>query len=186
MNAQDAKVKCPPAARVEDVAETMHGVVVHDPYRWLEDQNSPETRAWIDAENACTQAVLSKLPGQDAIAKRLGELIKVDTIGLPTERGGRYFYAKRAANQDLFVLYMRSGAKGAEEVLVDPATMSADHTTSVNFAGISDDGKLVGYGVRKGGEDEVSLHFLDSDTRKELSGCAATGAIHFSAFVQEG
>ncbi len=168
VNAQDAKVKCPPAARVEDVAETMHGVVVHDPYRWLEDQNSPETRAWIDAENACTQAVLSKLPGQDAIAKRLGELIKVDTIGLPTERGGRYFYAKRAANQDLFVLYMRRGAKGAEEVLVDPATMSADHTTSVNFEGISDDGKLVGYGVRKGGEDEVSLHFLDSDTRKEL------------------
>ena len=168
VNAQDAKVKCPPAARVEDVAETMHGVVVHDPYRWLEDQNSPETRAWIDAENACTQAVLSKLPGQEAIAKRLGELIKVDTVGLPTERGGRYFYAKRAANQDLFVLYMRRGAKGAEEVLVDPATMSADHTTSVNFEGISDDGKLVGYGVRKGGEDEVSLHFLDSDTRKEL------------------
>ena len=169
VNAQDAKVKCPPTARVEDVAETMHGVVVHDPYRWLEDQNSPETRAWIDAENICTQAVLSKLPGQDAIAKRLGELIKVDTIGLPTERGGRYFYAKRAANQDLFVLYMRSGAKGAEEVLVDPSTMSADHTTSVNFAGISDDGKLVGYGVRKGGEDEVSLHFLDSDTRKVLA-----------------
>ena len=168
VNAQDAKVKCPPAARVEDVAETMHGVVVHDPYRWLEDQNSAETRAWIDAENACTQAVLSKLPGQDAIAKRLGELIKVDTIGLPTERGGRYFYAKRAANQDLFVLYMRRGAKGAEEVLVDPATMSADHTTSVNFEGISDDGRLVGYGVRKGGEDEVSLHFLNSDTRKKL------------------
>ena len=168
VNAQDAKVKCPPAARVEDVAETMHGVVVHDPYRWLEDQTSPETRAWIDAENACTQAVLSKLPGQEAIAKRLGELIKVDTVGLPTERGGRYFYAKRAANQDLFVLYMRRGAKGAEEVLVDPATMSADHTTSVNFEGISDDGQLVGYGVRKGGEDEVSLHFLNSDTRKEL------------------
>src|SRR5271163_2263774 len=77
VKAQDAKAKCPPAARVEDVTETMHGVVVHDPYRWLEDQNSSETRAWIDAENACTQAVLSKLPGQEAIAKRLGELIKV-------------------------------------------------------------------------------------------------------------
>ncbi len=99
--------------------------------------------------------------------KRLGELIKVDTIGLPIERGGRYFYAKRAANQDLFVLYMRRGAKGEEEVLVDPAKLSADHTTSVNFEGVSDDGKLIGYGVRKGGEDEVSLHFLDTDTGKE-------------------
>jgi prolyl oligopeptidase len=169
VNAQDAKAKCPPVARIDDVTETLHGTVVHDPYRWLEDQNSPEARAWIDAENACTQAALSKLPGQDAIAKRLGELIKVDTIGLPSERGGRYFYAKRAANQDLYVLYMRRGAKGAEEALVDPATLSADHTTSVSFEGISDDGKLVAYGVRKGGEDEVSLHFLDSDTHKELA-----------------
>ena len=167
VNAQDAKAKCPPAARIEDVAETIHGTVVHDPYRWLEEQDSPETRAWIDAENACTQAVLSKVPGQEAIARRLGELIKVDTIRLPIERGGRYFYAKRAANQDLFVLYMRRGAKGAEEVLVDPAKLSADHTTSVNFEGVSEDGKLIAYGVRKGGEDEVSLHFLDTDTGKE-------------------
>ena len=74
--------------------ETIHGTVVRDPYRWLEDQNSPETRAWIDAENTCTQSVLGPLPGQDAIAKQLGELIKVDTINLPTERGGKYFYSQ--------------------------------------------------------------------------------------------
>jgi prolyl oligopeptidase len=168
VNAQDAKPKCPPTARVDDVKETIHGTVVSDPYRWLEDQNSRETRAWIDAENSCTQSVLGALPGQEAIARQLGELIKVDTINLPTERGGKYFYSKRAAGADLFVLYMRRGAAGAEEVLVDPATMSADHTTSVTFEGLSDDGKLVAYGVRKGGEDEVTIHFLDSDTRKEL------------------
>jgi prolyl oligopeptidase len=168
VNAQDAKPKCPPPARVDDVKETIHGTVVSDPYRWIEDQTSPETRAWIDAENACTQSVLSALPGQDAIAKRLGELIKVDTINLPTERGGRYFYSRRAAGADLFVLYMRRGTHGTEEVLVDPASMSTDHTTSVAFEGLSDDGKLVAYGVRKGGEDEVTIHFLDSDTGKEL------------------
>ena len=168
VNAQDAKPKCPPPTRVDDVTETIHGTVVSDPYRWLEDQTSPETRAWIDAENACTQSVLAPLPGQDAIAKQLGELIKVDTINLPTERGGKYFYSRRAAAADLFVLYMRRGAHGAEEVLVDPSTMSADHTTSVTFEGFTDDGKLVAYGVRKGGEDEVAIHFLDSDTRKEL------------------
>jgi prolyl oligopeptidase len=168
VNAQDAKPKCPPPTRVDDVKETIHGTVVSDPYRWLEDQNSPETRAWIDAQNACTQSVLAPLPGQDAIAKQLGELIKVDTINLPTERGGKYFYSRRAASADLFVLYMRRGARGTEEVLVDPATMSADHTTSVTFEGFTDDGKLVAYGVRKGGEDEVAIHFLDIDTRKEL------------------
>jgi prolyl oligopeptidase len=166
--AQENKMKCPPPTRVEDVKETIHGVVVRDPYRWLEDQNSPETRAWTDAQNACTQSALKTLPGSDAIAKRLSELIKVDTIHLPTARGGRYFYSKRTAGQDLFVLYMRTGATGAEEVLVDPATLSADHTTSVNFQGFSEDGKLVAYGVRKGGEDEVSIHLIDTYTRKEL------------------
>ncbi len=91
----------------------------------------------------------------------------MDTIRLPSERGGRYFYSKRAAGQDLFVLYMRRGT-GPEEVLMDPASLSADHTTSVNFEGLSDDGKLVAYGVRKGGEDEVSIHFIDTDTRKDI------------------
>jgi prolyl oligopeptidase len=168
VNAQDAKLKCPPPTRVDDVKETIHGVVVNDLYRWLEDQNSPETRAWIDAQNACTRSVLSAIPGQQAIAKRLGELIKVDTIGLPTERAGRYFYSRRAAGADLFVLYMRRGAAGAEEVLVDPASLSADHTTSVSFEGFSNDGSLVAYGVRKGGEDEIAIHLLDTNTRKEL------------------
>jgi prolyl oligopeptidase len=166
--ARENDVKCPPPTRVEDAKETIHGVVVSDPYRWLEDQNSPETRAWIDAQNACTQNALKPLPGSQTISKRLGELIKVDTIHLPTARGGRYFYSKRTAGQDLFVLYMRRGTAGAEEVLVDPASLSADHTTSVNFEGFSDDGKLVAYGVRKGGEDEVSMHLIDTETRKEL------------------
>ncbi len=158
-------MKCPPPTRVEEVKETIQGVAVSDPYRWLEDQNSPETRAWIDAQNACTQNLLKTLPGSEEIAKRLGELIKVDTIRLPSERGGRYFYSRRVAGQDLFV---RRGT-GPEEVLLDPASLSADHTTSVSFDGLSDDGKLIAYGVRKGGEDEVSVHFIDTDTRKEIS-----------------
>src|ERR1700683_3950220 len=166
--AQDNKMKCPPPTRVEEVKETIHGAVGSDPSRALENQTSAETRACIYTQNACTQSLLKTLPGSDAIAKRLGELIKVDTIRLPSERGGRYFYSKRAAGQDLFVLYMRRGT-GPEEVLIDPASLSADHTTSVNFDGLSDDGKLVAYGVRKGGEDEVSIHFIDTDTRKDIS-----------------
>ncbi|HXN18404.1 MAG TPA: prolyl oligopeptidase family serine peptidase [Candidatus Binatus sp.] len=162
------EMKCPPPTRVSDVQETIHGVVVSDPYRWLEDQNSPETRAWIDAQNACTQNLLKTLPGDAAISKRLAELIKVDTILLPVERGGRYFYSKRTAGQDLFVLYMHRGAARTEEVLLDPASLSADHTTSVNFEGFSEDGKLVAYGVRKGGEDEVSIHLIDTDTLREI------------------
>lgn len=185
MNAQNAMSKCPPETRKDNVSDDYHGTTVVDPYRWLEDQTSPETRAWIDAENQCTDTFLSKLSGKEAIAKRLGELLHVDTINAPLERGGRYFYAKRAAGEDLSVLYMRRGATGAEEVLVDPSPMSADHTTSVNFEGVSEDGKLMSYGIRKGGEDEVSLHFMDTDTRKELSDPFPRARYGFGGFTKD-
>jgi prolyl oligopeptidase len=185
VKAQDSNSKCPPVTRIDDQKETIHGTVVSDPYRWLEDQTSPETRAWIDAQNACTQSVLGKLPGQQAISKRLGELVKVDIIGLPLERGGRYFYAKRLASQDLYVLYMRRGPSDPEEVLVDPAGMTPDHTTSVNFEGISDDGKIVAYGVRKGGEDEVSIHFLNADTHQDLPDVLPRGRYSAISFTHD-
>jgi prolyl oligopeptidase len=169
MKAQDANSKCPPAARTDNVADNYFGTTVIDPYRWLEDQTSPETRAWIEAENQCTESFFSKLPGKEEIAKRLEELLRADIVSAPIERGGKYFYSKRAAGQDLSVLCVRRGLGGAEEVLVDPAPMSADHTTSVSFEGISQDGRIVAYGIRKGGEDEVTIHFLESESRRELA-----------------
>jgi prolyl oligopeptidase len=114
--------KCPPPARVDNVSDTYGTIAVVDPYRWLEDQNSPETRAWIDQQNACTDAALSKIPGRDAIAKRLTDLYHTDTYSLPIERGDRYFFTKRAANQDLSQIYVRRGRTGADEILVDPTS----------------------------------------------------------------
>ena len=167
--AQDMAVKCPPPTRTDNVKENVQGVEITDPYRWLEDQTSPETRAWIDAQDKCTESELRKLPGRDAITARLTALMKVDTIGVPRAYGGRYFFTKRGADQDLAAIYMRKGAEGADELLVDPGPMSADHTVSVNLARVSEDGKLIAYGVRKGGEDEVTIHLMDTDTRKELA-----------------
>ncbi len=95
----------PPPTRTDTVVDRFHGVEVHDPYRWLEDQNSPETRAWINAQNEYTESILRNLPGREPIRQRLAELMKVDSIGVPQERNGRYFYLKRAADQDLSVLY---------------------------------------------------------------------------------
>jgi len=157
-----------PETRRDNVTDDYAGVKVADPYRWLEDQSSPETRAWIEKENQYTRAVLDGLPGRKAIEKRLTELMKVDAFGVPTERGGRLFYSKRLAEQDLSVLYERNGANGKEEVLVDPHPMSKDHTTSVILRAISLDGSLVAVGVREGGADEVAVHLLDAATRKEL------------------
>ncbi len=159
----------PPATRTDNVKETLHGVALTDPYRWLEDQNSPETRLWIDAQNQYTQSLVGHLPGRDTIEKRLGELLKVDTVGTPSEHGGRYFFSKRLASQDLSVLYMKKGLAGQDEVLVDPHPMSPDHRTSVGFAGFSEDGTLLAYSVRLGGADEISVRFMDVDSRKDLA-----------------
>lgn len=168
VRAQGNAGKCPPATRTDNVVDNYFGTKIADPYRWLEDQNSAETRAWIKAEDACTDGALGKLPGREEISKRLGELTKVDSVGPPTERGGRYFFMKRAADQDLSIIYMREGLNGVDQVLVDPRPLSKDHSTSVGLEDISEDGKLIAYGVRLGGQDQVTVHFLNVDTRKDL------------------
>ena len=159
----------PPPSKRGDVTETIHGVTIADPYRWLEDQNSPETRAWIDAQNAYTETEVSNLPTRSEIAQRLAQLLKVDTMGVPVELGGRYFYTARAADQDLNVIHMRQGLNGKDEVLIDPHPLSADHTTSVTMLNTTRDGRVMLYGIRLGGADEVEVHALDVDKRADLA-----------------
>jgi prolyl oligopeptidase len=166
--ASAAPLTGPPETRREAVKETVQGTEIVDPYRWLEDQTAPATRAWIDAQNAYTKSVLGGLPGRPALEKRLGELLKVDVIGIPTERRGTYFFSRRLADKDLPILFVRRGLRGKDEVLVDPLPLSADHSTSVSFADISQDGALVAYAVRQGGEDEVMVKLLEVGSRKEL------------------
>jgi len=160
--------KCPPVARVDSAKDTYGSTVVADPYRWLEDQNSPETRAWIDAEQKCTEAALSHLPGRAQLAKRLGELLHTDSFEAPVERGGRYFFRKRPAGQDLMQIYIRRALNAPDEVLIDPIPWSPDHSASVAFENVSRDGKFVFYGRRDGGQDEITLRVLEVDTKKTL------------------
>ena len=159
----------PPATRTDNVKETLHGVEVTDPYRWLEDQEAAETRAWIAAQNAYSDSELSELPGVAGLKQRLTPLLKTDFTGTPVERGGRYFFSKRLADQEQSILYVRKGLSGRDEVLIDPNPMSADHTTSVQLAEVSYDGKMIIYRVRQGGEDETTLQAFDVETRKNLS-----------------
>ncbi len=159
----------PPATRADNVKEVLHGVELVDPYRWLEDQWGADTRAWIEAQNKYTESVVNPLPGRDKLEKRLTELLRVESIGIPKVHHGRYFFSKRGVDQDLFVVYVRQGLDGKDEILIDPHGLSADHTTSVNLMDISDDGSLVVYGIREGGQDEVSLRFREVATRQDLS-----------------
>ena len=159
----------PPTTRAEGVKQAFGSVEVSDPYRWLEDQKAPETRAWIDEQNKYSESFLHALSGRDALKKRVVELLKVDTTGTPREKGGLYFFNKRLAEQDLSVLYVRKGVNGKDEVLLDPHPLSPDHTVSITLMDVIADGSLIAYGTRQGGEDEVTVKFLDVATKKELS-----------------
>lgn len=164
----DVDVGAPPETRVDDVVDVLHGVEVADPYRWLEDQESPETRTWIEAQNEHTDAVFAQLPGRERLTALASRLLEIDTQGTPTVRGDRYFFTKRSAEDDLSIVYYRDGLTGEDRILLDPHGMSEDHTTSVQRGDVSDDGSLMVYFVREGGVDETEMRVLEVDARADL------------------
>jgi len=170
---------CPPKTRVDNVTDTYGSVSVTDPYRWLEDQNSPETRAWIDAEDRCTEAALESFPGRPALRERIASLYHTDVYSAPMERAGRYFFTKRTAEQDLSLIYMRRSRTGADEVLIDPLSWSKDHSASAAIEEASRDGKFLFYSRREGGQDEVTVHVLDVDSHHDLPDVLPS-AVYFS------
>src|SRR5438067_13020876 len=98
-----------PITRRDNVKETLHGIEITDPYRWLEDQNSAETRAWIDSQNKRTDAYLGGPEKQAKIAKRLEQLMRVDQIGSPIARNGKYFYSRQRPTDEQAILYVKEG-----------------------------------------------------------------------------
>ena len=129
-----ADLPAPPPTRVENVTETVQGVSITDPYRWLEDQQSPETRAWITAQNAYTDQIMA---GSRAVRRsRRGstQLLKVDASGVPVEVDGRYFFTRRSASQDHRSCSTCARAStGSGRGAGRSAPMSTDLTTSVSF-----------------------------------------------------
>ena len=155
-----------PPTRREDVKDVLHGVTVEDPYRWLEDGKSPEVQAWMKAQNDLARAELAKLPERDAIAARLKELFYIDALGAPRHYGERYFYSRRLATKEKAVVYWKKGKDGAEQVLFDPNTWSADGSVTLGGWSVSWDGKRVAYQVHKNNSDEATLHVMDVATGK--------------------
>jgi len=163
-----AKFMTPPT-KAQPVTEVIHGVKITDPYRWLEDQNSPATRQWLEAQEKAARAYLDAIPGRAQLQKDFEALLKIDVMSAPAVRNGRYFFSRRLASEDRASLCIRQGYNGKDEVLVDPKTVSSDPTTSVMYLGFSRDGSLAAFGVRKGGEDETEIRLLDVSTRKPLA-----------------
>ncbi len=158
----------PPPTPRHEVEEVIHGVKIVDPYRWLEDRNSPETEAWIQAQNNYRLEVLGKVKGRARIRQLVSQLARHDTYSMPLHRDDRYFFARRKADQELSTMCMRKGLQGEDIVLIDPHPLSPDHTTSVHLLDVADDGSLLVYGIREGGEDEIAMKIFDVERRHDL------------------
>src|SRR5260370_19456795 len=158
-------VVAPPPTQVEPVIETLHGVEITDPYRWLEDQNSPRTRKWIEEQATYTRAYLDAIPGRDQIRRRIEELLAVEVISEPCKVKERYFFLKRAPHQEQPVIVMRESKSGEDIPLIDPAEWGEGVAAAVSLLTISNDGKWLAYKVRQGGDDAYTVDFFDVERR---------------------
>ncbi|MBX7218841.1 MAG: prolyl oligopeptidase family serine peptidase [Blastocatellia bacterium] len=157
----------PAAKRVEQV-DDYHGTKVADPYRWLEDPDSAETKAWVEAENQLTYGFLNQIPTRETIKQRLTKLWNFERYSVPFKQGDRYFYSKNNGLQNQSVLYTVKSLEGEPQMLLDPNTLSADGTVALNGISMSDDGKLMAYGLSASGSDWVEFHVRDVETSKDL------------------
>jgi prolyl oligopeptidase len=142
-----------PAARMSPQVDDLHGVGVADPYRWLEDIDSDETRAWVESENKITFAYLETIEERAPIQKRLESLWNFERYSAPWEEGGRYFFSKNDGLQNQSVYYWTDSLDAEPKVMLDPNVLSADGTTAVASLSVSHDGKYLAYALSDAGSD---------------------------------
>jgi len=158
-----------PATRTTNQIDAYHGVKVADPYRWLEDDNAAETKAWVEEQNKVTFAYLDKIPQRDAIRARMTKLWNFERYSTPYERGGRYFFSKNDGLQNQSVIYTMTSLDAPPTVLLDPNKLSKDGTVALSGMAISDDGKLMAYGLSKAGSDWQEWKVRDIATATDLA-----------------
>lgn len=157
-----------PVTKKVDQQDNYHGTMVADPYRWLEDANSAETKEWVDAENKVTQAYLGQIPAREAIKQRLTKLWNYERYSVPYKEGGRYFYSRNDGLQNQSVLYTMNKLSDTPRVLLDPNTLAADGTVALSGTAVSPDGKLLAYGIAASGSDWNEWKVRDIATGKDL------------------
>ena len=158
-----------PATRRGEQIDDYHGTQVADPYRWLEDLDTPETQAWVEAQNKVTFAWLSQVASRERIRQRLTQLWNYERYGLPHKRGGRYFYTKNDGLQNQSAVYCVDKLDGPPRLLIDPNSLSADGTVAMSNWFISDDGRYMAYGLAGAGSDWQEWHVLDVATGQKLT-----------------
>lgn len=156
-----------PETKKTATVDTYFGTEVNDPYRWLEDDKSEETAAWVKEENKVTFDYLSKIPFRNKIKERMEKLWNYEKISAPFKEGGFTYFYKNNGLQNQSVLY-RTDKSGKEEVFLDPNTFSKDATTSLDGLSFSKDGSKVAYSISKAGSDWRTVIFIDAKTKKEI------------------
>ena len=155
-------VAAPPPTQVEPVTEVLHGVEITDSYRWLEDQNSPRTRQWIEEQIPYTRSYFDAIPGREQIRERVKELLALkEVISEPWNIGDRYVFMKHQGNGEQPAIVVRDGLSGPERILVDPADRGIGESTAVGIVAVSEDGRFLAYSVRQGGNDHSTVEILD-------------------------
>ena len=156
-----------PTARQAAVVDDYHGTPVADPFRWLEDPDSAETQAWVEAQNVLTNEYVNHTPTRGRIEKRLTDLWDYPRYGVPTRIGNRYFFSKNDGLQSQSVLYVREGRDGEPRVLIDPNQLSEDGTVALSGRHLSHDGSLMAYGLSYSGSDQKEIHIRDVRTGED-------------------
>ncbi|KAL6767501.1 hypothetical protein ACKKBF_B35475 [Auxenochlorella protothecoides x Auxenochlorella symbiontica] len=152
-----------PRVRRDDTEETLHGVIIQDPYRWLEDADSPDVAEFVEEQNVLTQSVLDQCTTRPAFSKLLEKLMDYEKFGTPFKKGQRYYYTHNTGLQAQSVVYSQSSLDGEPVVLIDPNTLSADGTVALSSWAFSEDGSTLAYALSSGGSDWQTVHVLGVD-----------------------
>jgi prolyl oligopeptidase len=177
--------EAPPVTAIEPVTEILHGVSIVDPYRWLEDQDSPRTRAWLDQQAHYARSYLDNIPHRHYIRERIAEFLAVETYDSLQRVGNRYFFRKRLPDQEQPCIYMREGTDGEDQLLIDPAARGTGKFTAVSPLRVSHDGTLLLYEVKEGGERTGTFELLDIATRIRLPDLLPRGYLRGFAFAPD-
>jgi prolyl oligopeptidase len=167
-----------PSARRGDQIDEYHGIKVADPYRWMEDVDSPETRSWVQAEAKLATDYLKAIPGREKIARRLEEIWNYERWGAPEKHGGNWFYSHNDGLQNQSVLFMTTNPEQPARVLLDPNGLAKDGTIALKAAGYTDNGRLMAYGLSEAGSDWETWHVRDVASGKDMP-----DEIHWAKFT---
>ena len=176
----------PPEVATDPVVDNYFGTRLTDNYRWLEDTKSPETRAFIDSENAYTARYFKSVRMRADVVEDLEALEHVANWSMPLQRGENLYFMKRLPDEDQASIYVRRGWTGKDERLIDPAAISRDTNTSIDLADVSKDGNLIAYEVRNGGSDDTTIHVFDMKAKRALEDELPAGLYWSIEFTPDG